>query len=375
MFEQFDIPGIQPWAHLIWLVPILLLVCGWGIAKRDATLRIFAYDPVRSAEWLKALKRRRWRKAILLACAIVFLTSAAVQPRCNPKQQTYKTSSRDIAVLLDVSRSMLATDLQPNRLERAKDELSRLADRLRGDRIGLVVFSGDAVIKCPLTRNYSYFKSTLHNVTTRSASTGGTSIGDAIHKALSDLLGVDTGDHPPADENTEVGETVMEDEMRGRKETYADILLITDGEDHNSYPIHASKRAAQFNVGLYSVGLGDEDGSPIPIDDGGKTEFLKNREGEVVISRLDAKTLIEMTNNAPRGAFLPVGTQNFDLSEFYSESIAKDSRREIVEKQVFWTEIYQPFLFAGIFFYLLHLLLQERPRTGQLAIENEGGGA
>ena len=209
MFEQFEIPAVYPWVHLFWAAPVLLLVSGWSLARRRHTLAVFGYDEVRSRTWLQSLTRRRWQRAILLGVAVVFFTAAAVQPRCNPDEQNYKTASRDIAVLLDVSRSMLAVDLQPSRLERAKDEIMRLADRLHGDRLGLVVFAGDAVIKCPLTRNYSYFKSTVRHVTSNSASQGGTRIGDAIRKALTDLLGFHGRDdtlHPPA---PRVGETAL----------------------------------------------------------------------------------------------------------------------------------------------------------------------
>ena len=370
MFEQFEIPAVDPWVHLFWAAPLLLLLYGWSMARRRHSLGIFGYDEVRSQPWLKALTRRRWRRGILLAVAIIFFTAAAVQPRCNPEHQTYKTASRDVAVLLDVSRSMLADDLQPSRLERAKDEIMRLADHLHGDRIGLVVFAGDAVIKCPLTRNYSYFKSVLRHITTTSASQGGTKIGDAVRKALTDLLGFHGRDDALERQEPKVGETVMADEMRGQKQSYADLLLVTDGEDHESYPIRAAQQAARLNVGIYTVGLGSEEGSTIPIKGtGGRIEFLKNRDGQVVKSTLDSKTLLEMTNTAPRGAYLPVGTQNFNLRDFFDRTIAQDARRDVAEKRVFWTEIFQPFLLAGLFFYLLHIALAERPRTGQLAID------
>ena len=137
----------------------------------------------------------------------------------------------------------------------------------------------------------------LRTVSTTSVSKGGTAIGDAIRAALGRLLGIETSETLPTDAKVEVGETVMTDEMRGQKEMYADILLITDGEDHNSYPIHAARSAAALNIGIYSGGLGDEKGTPIPIqDENGRSTFLKDRDGNVVMSRLDAATLIEMTN-------------------------------------------------------------------------------
>lgn len=374
MFDQFEIPTASlPWIHILWAIPGVLLLCAWGISRRRRTLAVFGYDEERSASWLATLHRRRWGRAALLAGSLLFLTAAAIQPRCNPERTTYKTSARDIAILLDVSRSMLADDLQPSRLERAKLELARLLDRLESDRVGLITFAGDAVVKCPLTANYSYFKRILRTVTTHSVPQGGTKIGDAVRKALRDLLGIDEGDDVE-DEGVQAGETVMEEELRGRPETFADILIITDGEDHESYPEYAARQAARLGVGIYAVGLGSEQGTRIPVEDkDGVTksgnQFVRTRDGEIVLSRLDSKTLQTMVNEAPRGQYLPVGTYNFDLVSFFDETLAKEGGRDVYEEQVFWTEIYQPFLFAALALYLLYLLIPERPRIGQLAME------
>jgi Ca-activated chloride channel family protein len=375
MIQDFELAsGAGHWIHLVWAAPLLLLLLAWSLSARARTLGVFGYDPARSAEWLASLRRRRWRRAIALAAAVLFLAAAAVQPRCNPEKTTYKTSARDIAVIVDVSKSMLASDLAPSRLERAKLELSRLCtpERLKGDRVGIIAFAGDAVIKCPLTSNYSYVQGVIKTLSPQSASQGGTRIGDAIRKALSDLLGADRGQEAPAADRARPGETVLEEELRGKKETFADILLITDGEDMDSYPVEAAKQAARVDVGIYAVGLGSEQGSPIPVrGEGGAVEYLRDPDGEVVRSRLDSKTLHEMVNMAPRGQYLPVGTQNFDLVDFYENTLDRESGREVVEEQVFWTEVYQPFLFAGIALYMAHLLLPERPRRGRLAIEEE----
>jgi Ca-activated chloride channel family protein len=265
---------------------------------------------------------------------------------------------------------MLAQDIQPNRLERAKLELGRLADHLQGDRIGLIVFAGEAVIKCPLTSNYSYFKVALRSVGPTSAMKGGTNIGDAVRKALVDLLGVDRG-RSGEEPGVKPGETVLEDELR-RAQTHADILLITDGEDHGSYPDYAAQRAAELGVGIYAVGLGDEKGTPIPVGkEKGNEEFLRRADGELVRSPLDSETLQKMVNYCPRGRYLPAGTNNFDLVSFYDKTIAVEGGREVVEEQVFWTEIFQPFLFAGLALYLAYLLFPERPAAGRLALKEE----
>ena len=125
MFEQFEIPShARLWIHLAWLAPAVIGLCAWSIARRAQTLAVFGCDAERSAPWLASLRRRRWRRAAILALSLALLTGAAVEPRCNPERTTYKTSARDVAVILDVSRSMLAQDIQPNRLERAKLEIA-----------------------------------------------------------------------------------------------------------------------------------------------------------------------------------------------------------------------------------------------------------
>ena len=370
MFEEFELaPHAQQWIHLVWFVPLVVGLCAWGISARAKKLGVFGYDPARSLDWLRSLRRLRLRRAFLFAAALVCLTAAAVQPRANPEKTRFKTVARDIVVLLDVSKSMLAADLQPNRLERAKLELERLSEHLQGDRIGLIVFAGDAVIKCPLTSNYSYFKRMLRTVDPRSASQGGTKIGDAVRKALTDLLGIRNRTVETEEQGVKPGETVLAEERQGERENFADLVLITDGEDMDSYPVHAARAAAEANVGIYAVGLGSEQGSPIPITVvGDQVEYLRSGDGEIVRTKLDSKTLHEMVNAAPRGHYLPVGTYNFDLVDFFEKTVAQEEGRDIYDEQVFWTEIFQPFLLAGLVLYLLHVLAPERPKSGQLAL-------
>lgn len=137
MIEQFELaPDALPWIHLVWLAPVALALTMWALARRQAVLHRFGHDRERSADWLRSLRRRRWRKAWLLAGAFLFLAAAAVQPRANPERTRIKTSARDLAVVLDVSRSMLADDIKPSRLERAKLELKRMVKALGGDQIG-----------------------------------------------------------------------------------------------------------------------------------------------------------------------------------------------------------------------------------------------
>jgi len=350
------------WEDLASGVVILLLIVFaasfHASVRRRRVLGIFGIDLDRASGWLRACARRRRIRAGLLVAALSCAGAAALQPRGNPEKADFTTRARDLAVVVDVSRSMLAEDLKPNRLERIKGEIARLAENLLGDRVGLIAFAGSAETLCHLTSSYSHFKSVLLNVDTNSADRGGTEIGDAIRKAVQ-LLGFTDSTH--RSEESDVGKTVVEDEQERESHAFADILLITDGENHGLDPKYAVADAAANGVGLYIVGLGSRDGTPIPIrDKNGKVDYVRH-QGEIVRTRLDETGLMELVNQAPRGRYLPVGTDNPDLVDFYEKTIAQETGREIVQERITWTELFQPFLLVGLLFYLLHLAVPERP--------------
>jgi Ca-activated chloride channel family protein len=271
--------------------------------------------------------RRGWKAALLLA-AFVLLVSGLARPAWNLQQTTITRRGRDVVFVLDVSRSMLAEDLAPNRLERAKLAIADVIDRLQGDRVGLLVFAGTAAVKCPLTLDYGFFRMMLDSISTDSISRGGTMIGDAIRVVL--------------------------DQMLDRQEKkYKDIVLITDGEDHESFPIEAAKAAAAKGVRLLIIGLGDEnEGKRIPIiDESGRRTFMKY-QGKEVWSKLDAQTLRQMALAAPGSRYLNVATGSIDLGEVYMKLVVSAEKEEQGEETIEkYEEKFQ--VFIGIAFLLL----------------------
>jgi len=367
----------------------LLLVVVIGIAlvanaRRRRVLAIFGVDAIRARDWLRACASRRRRRAWLLVLALGLCGVAMMQPRGDPEQQEFRVEARDLAIVLDVSRSMLAEDLRPNRLERMKDAIASLADDLRGTRVGLIAFAGGAETICPLTSNYSYFKSALRNVTTESAERGGTEIGDAVRKAVR-LLGYsasgddeaqprdgDDDSDSDSDSDSEIGRRVLDDEERRNRRAFADILLITDGENHGIDPGYAVRDARAQGIEVYIAGVGSPDGTTIPIrGPAGRVELLKYK-GEVVRTRLDDDGL---ANLAGPHNYIRVRTDNVDLASIYDEVIAARGGREIVEQHQVFSEYFQPFLLSGLGFYLLFIALAERPRRQRSArwIENDAG--
>lgn len=323
--------------HLFWTVPFLLAMFIYAWQKRRQAMTIFVetglLDRIRISV---SNSRRRWKSALLLS-AVVFIIFSLTRPAWNKKPETIERRGRDVVFLLDVSKSMLAEDLKPNRLERAKLAIEDCVDRLQGDRVALVVFAGTAAIKCPLTLDYGFFRMMLNNISTDSIARGGTMIGDAIRMVVTD---------------------VFDDQAK----QYKDIILITDGEDHDSFPVEAAKKAGQRGIRLIAIGLGDEnEGRRIPITNrNGQKTFLKYK-GREVWTKLDADTLRKMVNATPGGKYLNVATGTIDLGNVYMQLIAgaekKALKSEIIKR---YEEKFQIFLAIGFAFLCIEMAISER---------------
>ena len=246
--------------------------------------------------------------------------------------------------MLDVSRSMLAEDVAPSRLERAKADIRDLLKKLEGDRVGLIAFAGAPVELVPLTTDQGFFRTVLDDVDPESAPRGGSLIGDAIRKAMESM-----------------------DERRDRDQV---IVLITDGEDHDSFPAEAAQQAAERNIRIISVGLGDtEAGSRIPRrNDEGALTFVKH-EGQEVWSKMDERLLKEIALTTS-GAYVPARTRAYDLGSSYDEHLAKLTRGEIqAEKRKRYREQFQLFAGIGLALLLVEMLI---PRFRDANVRRRG---
>ena len=338
-------------ANVIWTEPRalfalwLLLPLGWLLvsAQRRRRRAAAAFADERMAPRLMPLARgaRTWWRGVLLLLGVAALVFAVARPRWGLYFDTVTRRGADIMVLLDVSRSMLSTDVRPNRLERSKSDVYDLLRRVGGDRVGLVVFAGRAVVACPLTTDHGFLKSVLQHVGPDSAPRGGTAIGDAIRRAL------DAFD--PA-----------EDRDRA-------LLLITDGEDHDSFPAEAAAAAAERKVKIFAVGMGDPvEGARVPVvDDAGNRVYLRH-EGKEIWSRMD-ESLLRGISLQTGGAYVPARTSNYDLGAVYEEHLAQLAAGEISEdKRERYHERFQVFLALGFFCLLLRQSV--RPYARGLAV-------
>lgn len=204
-------------------------------------------------------------QAVSVGLGLCLLSVALAQPQCGSKAELTKRRGIDLVVALDASKSMLARDITPNRLERAKLELTTLLEKLRGDRVGLVVFAGDAFIQCPLTSDYSAAKMFLKAVEPEQMQEGGTNIGEAL----------------------ELSKKVLDSADRGSKDKV--VVLLSDGEDLEGGALRAAEELKRVGILVFAVGIGSDSGEPIPLfgPEGQIQGYLKDPAGETVLSRLD----------------------------------------------------------------------------------------
>jgi len=304
------------------VLPLLLAWLGLAVYARGRRLRAAAAfaDAGMRARLLPALSGGRfWVKTILFALGIGFALLALARPRFGTYFEEVRPRGADIYTLIDVSKSMLADDVTPSRLGRAKADVAQLLNTLKGERVSLIAFAGKAAVKVPLTTDYGFFRIALDELDPNSAPRGGTAIGDAIRKAL---------------------EVMSPESERDRA-----ILLITDGDDQESYPKEAADKAAEQHVSIYAVGLGDPtQGARVPVksDSDAAPSSYVTHNGEQVWSKLNDPLLREIALKTG-GVYVPARTSTYDLGELYKAELSKrrsgdaaTTRRERTAEQYQW---------------------------------------
>jgi len=276
---------------LIWLAPLGLLagaLAAWKAWLRQAQVARLV-PPARFARVLQDSGAAQGvARGSLLGAGLFFLFLAAAGPQCGERTELVKRAGIDLVVAIDASTSMLARDVKPSRLERAKLEVSALLDQLKGDRVGLVVFAGDAFAQCPLTTDYAAARLFLRAVDPASMPQQGTAIAAALWEAKRVLEG------------------------GGRGAAAKAVLLITDGEDQQGEALKAASELGDAGIRIYAVPVGSEAGEPIPLTDkeGNVTGYKKDRAGRTVLTRTDVAGLREL---ASRGNGLVLRGSGSDL--------------------------------------------------------------
>ncbi len=285
-------------AHLLWLIPLVMMLYSWAALQRRKATRLFMTGGTNTV----SLPARRWKAAIVMA-ALALLVAALNRPVWNDRAAVVSRRGRDVMFVLDVSRSMLAEDVGESRLAAARKAILDCLDSSTGDRVSLMVFAGDAVMKCPLTHDYGFFTMVVEDASPGSVSRGGTMLGDAVRKAVDDAVRNGTADR-------------------------MDIVLLTDGDDHGNAPVEAARHAGSAGIRMLVVGVGSESGSPIPIENAdGTSEYLEH-SGETVISRLNGRMLIDLAAKTPGGEYIHLTSDTSAIGKHYSSLVASAEKRE-----------------------------------------------
>lgn len=256
------------------IIPAILLLFWIYVYWRKKARKKLAQADLLPALIPEFSKRKSIFKLILMLFVLSFIIVALVNPRIGSKLETVKRKGIDLVFALDVSKSMLCEDIRPNRLKKAKHIISKIIDKLSGDRIGIVVYAGKAYPQLPITTDYTAAKMFLENTNTDIVPTQGTAIGDAIDMAKS--------------------------YFESRKKNNQAIIIISDGENHQEGALEAAKEISKEGIKIYSIGIGTPEGGPIPIERNGfRTGFKKDQNGNVVVTKLDRKILqkIAITGN------------------------------------------------------------------------------
>ena len=305
--------------YLLLLIPLVLV--GYGVLRYLRSRRVKAMGDPALVEALMPSRSRskRWVRISIWCLAFAFFAIGLARPRTGAKLSEHTTKGAEIIVALDVSNSMLAQDYSPNRLERAKLAISRLTDRLQDDRIGLVIFAGTSFVQLPVTTDYVSAKMFLSSIDTGSIPIQGTAIGDAINLSIKSFS--------------------------AQSEKSRVIIVISDGENHEDDPVAAAKQAAELGIKVYTIGVGSAEGQPIPVEGG----LLRDKDGEIVVTKLDEETLRRVAS-AGGGAYIHAGGEEFGLTP-----IIDDIRR--MEDEEFGSVVFEEYDEQYMYFFGVSLLL------------------
>jgi Ca-activated chloride channel homolog len=293
----------------------------------DLQLAPLHLDPVSS-------KLRSFRTILFLA-AMVFLLLAMARPQWGSRVDNMPRKGVDIIIAVDTSFSMMTEDQKPNRLEKAKHEIAAFIDSLKGDRIGIISFAGSSFLQCPLTIDYDAAKMYLDIIDVNSAPLPGTAIAKAVRNAIKSF----------------------DQEDREHKV----LILITDGEDHDSDPVAAAREAAKNGIVIYTIGIGSTTGEPIPVRDENGTllGYKKDRKGNVVMSRLNEPDLQRIAH-AAGGRYFYATTGELELQRIYDE-VQRMGKKDITSSMISrYEDRFEWFLVLGFLLLLLEMLIPER---------------
>lgn len=336
--------GQPDYLYLLAVLPLLLMLYAFVRIQSNNAKKKFASSELFIYLAQKHSARKGIVKASLVVVAYILLVIGLANPQVGTRMEEVKQEGIDIFIALDVSKSMLAEDIKPNRLEKAKYEIRNLISRLAGDRIGLIVFSGEAYMQFPLTIDYSAANLLLDVVDVESVPNPGTAIGSAIAQSMKSF-------------NFEDPSSKV-------------LIIMTDGENNSGDAVQQAKEAQEKGLRIYTVGLGSPAGAPIPIYNaaGQQIDFKRDRAGNIVLTKLDEASLQEIASIGKGKYYRATNTQD-ELDAIYKDINALEKREIGVKKFTEFDDKFQYFLFAAFVLLLIEAILSDK-KTEWLAHYN-----
>lgn len=319
--------------YALLVIPALIAFFWYYRIQRKKALALFGQKDILAVLMPNVSASRPILKFTVLMLALASIIVGIARPQFGSKLKTEKRKGIELIIALDVSNSMMAEDIQPNRLERSKRAIAQLVDKLSDDKIGLIVFAGDAYVQLPITADYVSAKLFLNSINTNIVPTQGTAIGAAI----------------------ELGMKSFNPQFEGSKA----MIIITDGENHEDDAVGAATEAAKQGIAIYTIGMGLPQGGPIPDFSNGMKTYRKDRQGNTIVTKLD-EPMLQKIAEAGKGAYIRANNAQVGLNNLFNE-VNKMEKAEL-ETQIYadYADQFQYFIGLGLFLILLDFMILER---------------
>ncbi len=319
--------------YLLFLIPVLIVIMVLNNRKTKKKIKAAGEQSLIRSLIPEFSYFRKNLKFFFQLMALVLVVFLLARPQFGSRLEEIKREGVEVIIALDVSNSMMAEDIQPNRLERAKQAISSLVDRLRDDKIGLIVFAGDAYTQIPVTTDYVSAKMFLSSISPGIVPKQGTSLASAINLGMSSFS-------PEMDESKT-------------------LVIITDGENHEDDPLPLAEQASEEGIVIHTIGIGSSSGVPVPVITNGRRDYLKDNEGNTVISRLDENILREIAFTTG-GKYVKASNTNIGLNTIFNE-ISSMKQQEL--EGTMYTEYddqFQVLAALALIFLIMDILIMER---------------
>lgn len=330
--------------YLYWLLPVMILFFVIVFKHKKKLLNRLGDEELIARLTSNVSRQKQFWKVFLIIFIYIVLVFALANPQIGTRLEEVKRKGIDIFIAVDVSKSMLAEDIAPNRLVKAKHEIESFINQLQGDRVGLIVFSGLAFVQCPLTLDYSAANLFLNDIDVGIIPQPGTAISQAIKTAMNSFS--------------------------SRELKHKVLILITDGEDHEGDPVETAKEARKEGVVIYTIGIGSPQGAPIPEFNkyGNRIGYKKDKNGQIITTKLDVLTL-EKVAFETGGKFYISSSGETELGKILEE-IASMEKKELASRRFTqFEDRFQYFLFAALVLLIIETLLSERRKIKKMKME------